>query len=385
MRSVKKPVILTIATDSAPQYDVVIGRDVRSDAVSRIRKALGRTTKRLLIVTDGRVGRLYLHELKQLLAASGFEVFSHQFRGGESSKTIRTTESILRALAENNLSRDDAVVALGGGVVGDLAGFAASIYLRGIRYFQIPTTLLAMVDSSVGGKTGVDLVFGKNLVGAFWQPAGVLVDVSYLDTLSSRDLTSGLAEMVKHSALCGKGMLKQTAQTIEAVHLAERASLAEGLIGSIAANIEFKASIVGRDERESTRKRGSTSRKILNFGHTLAHALETATGYKYFRHGEAVLLGMRFALEISKKVANCPSKDVNLLYDVLHRAGPTPSIADIDPSAVLSALRFDKKSQDGELSMVLLRGIGKPDVFNIGPVAKTSVERPLIEFLEKES
>ena len=229
-------------------------------------------------------------------------------KDGEEHKDLGNVEKALAFFSESRLSRTDAVVALGGGVVGDLAGFAASIYMRGICFLQIPTTLLAMVDSSVGGKTGVNTAFGKNAIGAFHQPAGVLIDPAVLATLPDRELTAGFCEVVKHGALSGKKLLSQISSFLTDYPLNSFAQLQENvgfradISNLIAANAEFKAGIVAGDEHESSSRADAKSRKILNFGHTLAHSLEKVTNYEYLKHGEAVGYGILYAAELSKNL-----------------------------------------------------------------------------------
>ena len=351
-------------------YDIRIAGGCLSEAGPWAANCLGTSAQRALILSNPTVYNLYGPIVANSLKSAGFSVSSFLMRDGERHKTLRTAESALAAFSSAALERSDVIVALGGGVVGDLAGFAASIYLRGIRFLQIPTTLLAMVDSSVGGKTGVNTSFGKNLIGAFHQPSGVLIDTETLTTLPRREVTAGLCEVVKHGALSGKPLLGRTDGVLKGAIAALRPELSD-LIGE---NVRFKASIVAADERESSVRKDARSRKILNFGHTLAHALEKVTGYTYFRHGEAVGYGIRFAAELSKNLALCPPDDVDLLNGVVHRVGVLPSLAGIDPDEVLAAFRSDKKVIGGELQMVLLEGIGKPVI-----ISERDIPRPLFK------
>ena len=351
-------------------YDIRIAGGCLSEAGPWAGNCFGTSAQRALILSNPTVYKLYGPIVANSLKSAGFSVSSFLMRDGERHKTLRTAESALAAFSSAALERSDVIVALGGGVVGDLAGFAASIYLRGIRFLQIPTTLLAMVDSSVGGKTGVNTSFGKNLMGAFHQPSGVLIDTETLTTLPRREVTAGLCEVVKHGALSGKPLLGRTDGVLKGAIAALRPELSD-LIGE---NVRFKASIVAADERESSVRKDARSRKILNFGHTLAHALEKVTDYRYFRHGEAVGYGIRFAAELSKNLALCPPDDVDLLNGVVHRVGVLPSLAGIDPDEVLAAFRSDKKVIGGELQMVLLKGIGKPVI-----ISERDIPRPLFK------
>lgn len=358
-------------------YTISIGSGSLRNIGKCARSWAGKDACRAFIVSNPMVIDLYGDVVAGSLADAGFEVSSFLVRDGEKYKTLRTAESALSAFSSAGLTRTDAVIALGGGVVGDLAGFAASIYLRGVKFIQVPTTLLAMIDSSVGGKTGVNTQFGKNLTGAFHQPRGVLVDPNVLSTLPSRELTAGFCEMVKHGALSGSDLLVQTDAFLQRFARGPAVGMERALSALIKANVEFKTSVVASDEREASRRRDDRSRKVLNFGHTLAHALEKVTNYTYFRHGEAVGYGILFAAELSKNLELCDEKDVNLLRGVMHRVGVLPSLAGIDISEVLEAFRTDKKVIGGELQMVLLRGIGKPVIVSERDIPKPVLKKTL--------
>ncbi len=363
---------------SAASYKIVAGGSLEAAGVWA-QQCLKQTSGKLVVVSDATVYGLYGRTVENALSQTGFSVSNFVMKAGERHKSITTAEMALKAFSEAGMARTDAVVALGGGVAGDLAGFAASVYLRGIRCLQIPTTLLAMIDSSVGGKTGVNTPFGKNRVGTFHQPSGVLADLSTLRTLPRRELTAGLCEMIKHGAIAGKPLLSRTSALLEEFPTAdfqqhlESARFRRLLAALITSNVEFKARIVAGDEFEKTGRSDSRSRKILNFGHTFAHALEKVTDYKHFRHGEAVGYGILFAAGLSKSLALCDEKSVNLLYDVVHRAGVLPSLANIDPKEVFEAFRYDKKNIGGELQMILLKGIGKPVILSVRDIPQASL------------
>jgi 3-dehydroquinate synthase len=279
------------------------------------------------------------------------------------------------------------VIALGGGVVGDLAGFAASVYLRGVRVIQVPTTLLSMIDSSVGGKTAVNTPNGKNLIGTFYQPAGVFIDPMVLRTLPRREMTAGLCEAVKQAVLEGGRSFELMRKFLDAnaggIH-AERfddLGFLDQMERLVASQVAFKAKIVRGDEREDPARNDSTSRKILNFGHTLAHALEKATDYRYLKHGEAVGYGILFAAELSKKLELLPPDELELLNDVVHRAGTLPSLTHIDPLKVLDALGYDKKIVDGSLRWILLRGIGEPVIVPQKEIPAATISRSIRSLL----
>lgn len=370
-------------------YDVVIGSGLLEGCGKWARKCLSGDTQNILIISNTTVFDLYGKQTEQSLRAAGFRVSHFLMKDGERYKTLRSIESALSDFAEKRLSRNDAVVALGGGVVGDLAGFASSIYLRGISFLQIPTTLLAMIDSSVGGKTGVNFASGKNQLGSFYQPKGVLVDTMTLDTLSYREMTAGFCEMIKHAAICSRELLGQTDRFISDLEKTARNSrfrisdLESEAADLIALNVEFKAKIVAGDEQESSKRTDKKSRKILNFGHTLAHALEKVTNYKQLKHGEAVGYGILFAAELSKTLDLCAEKDVKLLNDVVHRSGSLPRLVNIDEREILEAFRSDKKHLSGSLQMVLLKAIGNPVI--VSDIPPSAIQKVLKNFLHKWS
>ncbi|MEO6051802.1 MAG: 3-dehydroquinate synthase [Pyrinomonadaceae bacterium] len=385
-----KPQTLEIDFSSqASGYKIVIGHDLIANCGKWARKCLGKDSAKIVIVSNPTVYELYGKRTEESLTAAGFTVSHFLMKDGEQHKNIKTVESALKFFAESELSRTDAVVALGGGVVGDLAGFAAAIYLRGVAFLQIPTTLLAMIDSSVGGKTGVNSASGKNLIGSFHQPKGVLIDTETLKTLPVREMTAGFCEMIKHGAISGKSLLKLTGNFLTAFPVETfsdhhtNPDLISEISDLIAANVEFKARIVAGDERESARRIDVKSRKILNFGHTLAHALEKVTDYKYFRHGEAVGYGILFAAQLSKSIALCDEKDVTLLNDVMHRVGPLPPLANIDGKELFEAFKFDKKHLAGSLQMILLKGLGKSVIVGEKDITRVLVQKNLKEFLQK--
>ena len=370
-------------------YQISIGGETIGDCGKWARKCLGREAAKIVIVSNPTVYRLYGPTVAACLTNAGFSVSNWLMKDGEEHKNLTSVENALAFFSESGLTRTDAVVALGGGVVGDLAGFAASIYLRGVRFLQMPTTLLAMIDSSVGGKTGVNAAFGKNTIGTFHQPVGVIIDPSVLATLPERELTAGSCEVIKHGALSGRAQFLQTAEFLRKYPLENfaairnQAGFAAGISDLIRKNVEFKAKIVAGDELESPKRTDSRSRKILNFGHTLAHALEKVTAYKYFKHGEAVGYGILYAAELSKTLALCDKKDVKLLYDVVHSVGSLPSLVNIDSQEVFEAFRFDKKHVAGSLQLILLKGIGKPVIVNncdIPNSAHTKALKQLLKF-----
>jgi 3-dehydroquinate synthase len=364
------------------EYEIWIGRGILSTAGQVVRRCLGDQARRIALVSNRKVFSLYGPAAVDSLKAGGFAVSHWLMADGERYKSLRTVEKALRFLSEAGLERTDAVVALGGGVVGDLAGFAAAVYLRGLRCIQIPTSLLAQIDSSVGGKTGVNLPRGKNLVGSFHQPDAVIVDIETLATLPARELTAGWCECVKQGAVSGRKLFKETTELLNAVNNQGTLISAE-LERLIASHCKFKASIVAADEGEEPARRDRRSRKILNFGHTIGHALEAATNYRRFRHGEAVGHGMLVAGQISKNLGLLGQLELTLLRRAVALCGPLPPANDVDESALLDAITQDKKRTAGQMQWVLLEGIGKPRVVEGKEVSPALLRKSLREvFLE---
>ena len=371
---------------SRSAYSITIGSGLLDETGPWSAQSLGRTNSRVLIVSNRKVFRLYGDRVQNSLAKSGFGTHVHLIGDGERFKNFHTLEKTLQVLSEYGFTRTDAVVALGGGVVGDLAGFAASIHLRGIPLLQVPTTLLSMIDSSVGGKTAVNTPFGKNLIGSFYQPTGVLIDVETLQTLPKRELTAGFCEAIKQGAISGKPLFDRTGSFLGGRARSEyRGSLdyLHDLVSLIAEQVKFKAKVVENDETESPDNVSTRSRKILNFGHTFAHALEKATDYRYLKHGEAVGHGIMFAASLSKKLELIGQAEVNSLNDVVRRAGVLPTIANIDPSKVLDSFKHDKKRVGNSLHWVLLRGIGKPVIVRGDSIPGPAITSTLKTFFQK--
>jgi 3-dehydroquinate synthase len=350
------------------EYEIIIGTGLISDLGSLIKESLPNSAKKVAVISNRKVFGLYGEAVRTAIESGGFSTVVFLMPDGERHKNFNTLRKIIDFLSENKLRRTDHLVALGGGVVGDIAGFAASIYLRGISVFQIPTTLLAMIDSSVGGKTGIDTKFGKNLVGTFHQPSAVFIDLNFLRTLPRREFISGLCEAIKHSVLSGTPLFQQTVSFLSEFPVSrhKRAFSSDDYLKTlerlIASNIAFKSSIVSEDEREET-SRTQRSRKILNFGHTIAHAIEKSTEYSLLKHGEAVGIGILVEAEISKLIANFPESEVKLLNDVVSKLGKFPNLEKIEEHKVIEAISFDKKNLGGELEWVLLKRIGEPFIF----------------------
>jgi 3-dehydroquinate synthase len=343
---------------SVQAYEIKVGPGLLSSLGDEVRRRLGPQSRRITVLSNRRVFDSYGAAAVESLRENKFLV-SHLLPGeGERFKSLNTVAKALTFFSETGLERNDAVVALGGGVIGDVAGFAAAVYLRGIPYFQAPTTLLAQIDSSVGGKTGVNLSSGKNLVGAFHQPSGVIIDTRTLETLPARELTSGWCEMVKNGAVGSPHLFQQTFEFLDNFGPAAAARRAKQLESLIAAQCTFKASIVAGDEREAPGRTDSRSRRILNFGHTVGHALEVVTEYRRFRHGEAVGYGMLVAGEMSKLLGLLKSSELESLRRAVRLCGSLPPANDLDERTIIAALSRDKKSVAGQIQWVLLERIG---------------------------
>ena len=327
----------------ARSYPIFIGDGLLSRTDLLTRHAPGDT---FAIVTNVTVAPLYLKPVRDAL--SGKRVFDVVLPDGEEFKTLATLEQILNSLAAHHVNRDGTVIALGGGVIGDMAGFAAACYQRGIALIQMPTTLLAQVDSSVGGKTGVNHPAGKNLIGAFHQPVCVIADTSTLRTLPEREFRSGLAEIIKH------GMLGD----VELFHWLESniarlvARDAEALGHAIRRSCEIKARIVALDEREGG------VRAHLNLGHTFGHAIEAATAYAGWLHGEAIATGLLIASDMSKRLGWITAKDFERVQALLQRAGLARAAPGIGAAKALDYMRMDKKVREDRIHLVLLRPLG---------------------------
>jgi 3-dehydroquinate synthase len=342
----------------APEYEVIIGDQVLNTVGEKARFWLGNSAKKIALISNPPVFQLYGRLVLRSLKAEHFAVSQLLIDDGERFKNLETVQQILLFLDNNRFERADAILALGGGVVGDIAGFTAAIYLRGIRFIYVPTTLLAQIDSSIGGKTGVNLPRGKNLVGSFHPPAGVLTDVATLKTLPPRELVSGLCECIKQGAVSNVRLFNQTQAMLDSRHKFSNADL----VDLISAHCKFKATIVKTDEREQLNDANHRSRRILNFGHTVGHALETVTKYNRFRHGEAVAIGMLAAGEISKNLGLLKANDLLILKKAVARCGPLPKTDDLSERKILNAIKSDKKSVSGTIQWVLLEGIGKPRI-----------------------
>ncbi|MGH7257160.1 MAG: 3-dehydroquinate synthase [Nitrospiraceae bacterium] len=305
--------------------------------------------KRIGIVTDRNVARRYLRVVTRSLVEAGFDPTAVVLPPGERTKTLHTVVKILNEWIRHRFERQSTVLALGGGVVGDLTGFAASIYLRGVSFVQIPTTLVAQVDSSVGGKTGVDHPRGKNLVGAFHQPRAVLIDPTTLQTLPHREWVAGLAEVIKYGVIADDEFFTFLEHSIDQIHMFDDESVSHVITRSC----EIKAAVVSEDERESGRRR------ILNFGHTIGHALEALGGYRGLVHGEAVAIGMVQEADLAGSLGYCSHEVVNRIRGLVRASGLPDELPKITFNTLWDAMQSDKKVAQGTVYCIVPQRIGE--------------------------
>ncbi|WP_416536049.1 MULTISPECIES: 3-dehydroquinate synthase [Phaeobacter] len=354
-------------------YDVVIGPDLLADVGARLQPLLRRP--KVAVLTDETVAAHHLEALQAGLAEAGIEMAALALPPGESTKGWPQFSRAVEWLLEQKVERNDIVIAFGGGVIGDLAGFAAAVLRRGVRFVQIPTSLLAQVDSSVGGKTGINAPQGKNLIGAFHQPSLVLADTALLSTLTPRDFLAGYGEVVKYGLLGDAAFfdwLEAQGPTLAAGARAAR-------VEAVTRSVQMKADIVVRDETEQG------DRALLNLGHTFCHALEAATGYgDRLLHGEGVAIGCALAFELSARLGLCSQEDPSRVRAHLKAMGMKTDLADIpgdlpDAEALLALMGQDKKVVDGQLRFILARGIGH--AFVTGDVPPEAVLEVLREAL----
>lgn len=329
----------TVHVPVSRPYDVLIGYGL----LARLGEELAARHKqcRVALISDETVFDLYGEAAATSLVHAGFTVYSYRVAPGESCKSLATCAALLEWLAQHKLSRSDVVVALGGGTIGDLAGFAASIYLRGIEYVQVPTTLLAAVDSSVGGKTGINLTQGKNLVGSFWQPSLVLCDCDTFSTLPAEIFGDGVAESLKYGVICDRALFEQVARGV----------MDGDSMDAIARCVQIKAELVCEDERDTGR------RQLLNLGHTIGHAIELLSGYTT-SHGQAVAIGMVGAARISEALGLCAMGSAGIVMAMLERLDlPVETI--YDAGSLARAAMSDKKRSGDMITLILMEGIGK--------------------------
>ena len=334
-------------------YDIFIGEDILDDAAQYLTPAL--TRLKTVVITDENVAKHQLARLEKSLTASKIEYQTIILPAGETTKSFNQAEMLLNQLLSLRLERTDTIIALGGGVIGDLVGFVASIYLRGINFIQIPTTLLAQVDSSVGGKTGINSKYGKNLIGAFHQPRLVLIDVSTLETLEHRHVIAGYAEVVKYGLINDIKFFEWLEENGQKLISGSREEQRSTRTQAILESCKAKASVVATDEKEKG------ERALLNLGHTFGHALEAENGYNdTLFHGEAVAMGIILAFQLSERMGLCPKDDVQRIIRHFNAISAQKiGQFNFDVDRLLEHMKGDKKMSEGKLTFVLAKGIGK--------------------------
>jgi 3-dehydroquinate synthase len=333
------------ATTSQGQYEILVGSGLLRSLGARLGALVA--PSRAVVVTDENVAALYLDAARSALEAGGFDVSQIVLPAGERQKSLDRAQELYGVLYERNLVRNDLIVALGGGVVGDLGGFVAATFLRGVRLVQVPTTLLAQVDAAIGGKVAVDFRAGKNYVGTFYQPRLVVADLDTLTTLPEREVRNGWAEVVKYAFLVGDDLLSAVA-----------AGLASGRLPGeevVARCVAEKVAVVARDEREETGERA-----LLNLGHTIGHAIEAAGSFAGYSHGEAVGLGLRAVLWLSERLTGLPPDEAEEGQRLLSAADLPERLEEVDPADAVALTLRDKKAERQGARYVLLQGLGKP-------------------------
>tara|TARA_B100000676_G_scaffold192635_1_gene189331 strand:- start:52 stop:1158 length:1107 start_codon:yes stop_codon:yes gene_type:complete len=351
------------------KYPIIIGSNLTSN-VSKIFKLNSINFEKCFIVIDRNIPKKFISNIKRSLKNKKVYVFF--FNASEKNKNINSVNKILEILLNKNFSRNDVLISLGGGITGDVSGFAASLFKRGLKFINIPTTLLAQVDSSIGGKTGVNSKYGKNLIGSFYQPSLVISDTQFLKSLSKREIICGYGEILKHSLIDNKNFFNFLNNNLKKIINLSSPFIEKAIYESC----KIKKKVVEKDEKEIG------LRKILNFGHTFAHAYEAGLGYNHkLNHGEAVILGMKTALSFSFKENMLSRSEYNLIINHIYNSGLPFSVKNYfsikDLNKLLSFMIKDKKNNSGNINLVLLKKIGKP-IFN-----KQYSKKKVSSFLEK--
>ena len=349
-----KQIKLNIKTKTQ-KYPIIIGSNLTSNISNIIRKN-SINFRKCLIVVDKNIPKKFIFNIKKSLKQK--KVYIYFFKANEINKNINYVNKILEILLKKNFSRDDCIISVGGGITGDVSGFAASLFKRGLKFINLPTTLLSQVDSSIGGKTGVNSKYGKNLIGSFYQPNLVITDIQFLKSLSKREIICGYGEVLKHSLLSNKNFFIFLNKNIKKVLNLSTPFIEKAIYESC----KIKKKVVEKDENEKG------LRKILNFGHTFAHAYEASLGYsKRLNHGEAVILGMKTALNFSLKNSFLKKKEYELIVNHINNAGLPSSLNKFfsikDLNKILSFMTKDKKNNSSKINLILLKKIGSP-IFN---------------------
>ena len=340
-----KAEVIRVSTASRA-YDVHVGAGLL-EQLGPLMDEVGATNQRF-VISSHTVWRVHGHLVERAVGPSEHILIPD----GERSKTTQTVGRIYNALIQSTADRASTIIAVGGGVVGDVVGFAAATYLRGVRLVHVPTTLLAQVDSAIGGKVGVNHPLGKNLIGAFHQPMVVVADPVFLDSLPRREFRAGLYEVVKYGMIRDRGLFERVRQDLAAIFACDNAAL----VPIIAASCRIKAAVVSEDEKEGN------LRRILNFGHTAGHAIEAATRYRRFRHGEAIAYGMLIVADLAVRRGSLPKNDRAALAQLIAQLGPLPSISDLSAKTLVEIMGRDKKVMKGRLHVVLPTSIGTTEI-----------------------
>ncbi|HEY7547248.1 MAG TPA: 3-dehydroquinate synthase [Blastocatellia bacterium] len=330
-------------------YPIEVSTGLLDQAGALVRAALGEQTRLVVVVSNPTIDALYGRRLSRSLHQADFRARRFLMGDGERFKTLRTASSLYTFLIEQRIERSSIIIALGGGVVGDVAGFVAATFMRGIRFIQVPTTLLAQIDSSIGGKTGVNHPLGKNLIGAFHQPSLVLIDPETLHSLPPREMRAGLCEAIKYGVIRDRKLFDRIARDMEKMKRLDY----DALTYMIARSCRIKADVVARDEREGG------LRRILNFGHTIGHALEAVTRYRRFLHGEAVGHGMRAAVRIAERMNMIDSGERAAIDEIIRSVGDIPAANTLALDDIMEAIGRDKKVENGKVAFVLPVEIGR--------------------------
>lgn len=355
-----KQVLVNLKDNS---YPICIGWGILDDLGSLLSK--DKLGDKCAVITNPTVNKLYGKKVKESLGSVGFKSVILEVPDSETSKSLKYAEKLYIKLIDNKLDRSSCIIALGGGVTGDLAGFVAATYMRGVPLVQVPTTLLAQVDSAIGGKVAVDLPQGKNLVGAFYQPKLVLSDIETLKTLPENELKSGLAEVIKYGIISDPGLFKLLERNLEKIKQQNKKILTE----IVTKCSKIKASIVEEDEKEQGK------RAILNLGHTLAHALESITSYTRYNHGEAIAIGIVFAAKLSIKLDMLDKNEFGRIVGLIQSTGlPIKIKDDFEVDKLLQTMHLDKKVKSGKIRMVLPKRIGEVVITDKIPINMLKIE-----------
>ena len=333
-------------------YPIYIGSDVSLD-IKLFSKHI--SSNKIALITNEQIADLYLSEICQTLKE--FDLKTLVLPEGETEKNLETVGKAVEFLSDNGIDRDSSIIAFGGGVIGDITGFVASSYMRGIKFLQVPTTLLAQVDSSVGGKTGVNINTGKNLIGSFYQPSAVIADTRYLNSLEPNRLSEGLAEVIKYGLIRDENFFKWLSKNTNRILALEP----EVMTHMIERCCQIKAEIVSEDEREGS------IRAILNYGHTFGHAIESLTDYSVYTHGEAVSIGMVMAASMAERMGMLSQADKKDITNLLESVNLPTKKPDLNSNDFLESMKRDKKAQDGEIRLILLESIGSATISNDYP------------------